>query len=352
MNVRNLRLFLLGLTLGGAVVACDLGGISLPEAPAPEVSPTVNLTLTAVFAPTSTQPGDPTLTSTDDPRFATRTPTPTETLTPTITLSPTITMTPTETQPVFGFTPNVPAFTPGTGEAPSFGFTPVPGLDRITGENPGSRRGMSYEAQYQIFPPVIDGDLSDWETDSYSADAVVFGQSYHSGASDLSATFQMGWDEDHLFIGATVVDNLHVQEASGDQLFRGDSVELLLDTDVMDDYYDNEADNDDYQLGISPGRTLSAASPENYLWAPELLAGSQNEVEVGVVETSDGYVIEIAIPWDVFSVTPMTDQHFSFAFAVSDNDKPETVQQQTMISNAPRRHYNDPTTWLDLVLRK
>ena len=354
MNPRRPRLFLIGLTLAGAALACDLlpGGVALPDTPTPGASPTVNLTLTAVFASTATQPGDPTATPTDDPDEPTSTSTPTETLIPTITRTPTITLTPTETEPVFGFTPNVPEFTPGTGEAPSFGFTPVPGLDSITGENPETRRGDSYEAQYQIIAPVIDGDLSDWEGELYSTDAVVFGQSYHSGASDLFSVFQMGWDEDNFYIGATVDDNRFVQEADGDQLFRGDSVEFLLDTDVMVDYYDDEADEDDYQIGISPGSSFSSGTPENYLWVPETLSGSQDGVEVGVMASDDGYVIEIAIPWEVFNVTAIENQHFGFAFSVSDNDKPDTVQQQTLISSAPRRHYNDPTTWLDLVLVK
>ncbi len=215
---------------------------------------------------------------------------------------------------------------------------------------PSRRTGPSADAVFTDAPPVIDGDLSEWSVTPILVTSVVYGASAHSGSSDLSANVMLLWDQTNLYIGATVIDDVYAQNASGIYLFRGDSVEVLLDTRVGADYYTTNLSSDDFQLGLSPGSPTIGRSPESFLWFPRNIEGSRSQVKIGARSTVDGYQIEAAIPWTVFGVTPASGQHYGFGFSVSDNDNTGQDLQQSMVSNLPNRRLADPTTWGDLTL--
>jgi hypothetical protein len=61
-------------------------------------------------------------------------------------------------------------------------------------------------------------------------------------------------------------------------------------------------------------------------------------------------VVETAIPWSIFSVSPSHGQHFGFVLSISDNDNKNQNFQQSMVSYVPIRILDDPTTWGDLTL--
>jgi len=243
--------------------------------------------------------------------------------------------------------PTLPPPTSTTTAAPS--ITPSP---TISHAGPGMRSGTSIAAEYLTDPPNINGDFSDWDSRIYQASSVVYGAANRSNDADLSSTVMVGWTENYLYIGARVKDKIYVQNATGEDIFKGDSVEILLDTNVSGDYYYNQLSLDDYQLGVSPGNPRKNKNPEAYLWYPNNIAGSRSQVLIGILGTSNGYHIELAIPWSVFGVSPYDGQHFGFAFSVSDNDTSGTTEQQSMISNVLTRVLASPMTWGDLSLIK
>ena len=179
---------------------------------------------------------------------------------------------------------------------------------------------------------------------------MVYGDNRLGNASDLSASLMLGWDEDNLYVGIRVKDDVYVQESSGRRIFRGDSLELLFDADVAGDFYATKLNGDDYQLGISPGNPTAGNDPEAYLWYPAEYEGSRSKVKIGALPTDDGYRVEASIPWSVLGANPGRGKHYGFAFSVSDNDKPGQEEQQSMISNVPGRLLTFPTTWGDLTL--
>ena len=159
-----------------------------------------------------------------------------------------------------------------------------------------------------------------------------------------------GWDEHYFYLAARVIDDIYAQGATEEDLFKGDSLEILLDARVSRDYYQASLSSDDFQLGISPGNPDPGVDMEAYLWYPQDEEGPQGQVKVGVTSTEDGYRIEVKIPWDLFGVTPDIGDHYGFAFSVSDNDRSDQDVQQSMISSAATRALTDPTTWRDLIL--
>lgn len=325
----NKKLRVAGIALALAALACNLPGRS---APTPFVFPTPDFTMTAIFSP---------------PLIASATSLPTEPLVqpatslpetvPTATLQPsptTVPVVPTATQ----FLPTPTRFATRT---------PMP---TVSYAGPAVRKGGSVSVIYRAQKPIIDGEFSDWKLERYSVTSVVAGGSRYTGEEDLSAKVMFAWDDNNLYLAARVKDDRYVQNADGEELFKGDSIEILIDTDVAGDYYFDELNGDDFQIGMSPGISQPGNAPEAYLWFPKAKAGAIDRVKVGATRVDDGYRIEASIPWSELSIIPRKGQHFGFAFSVSDNDAPGEKVQQSMVSTAPRRALLNPASWGNLTL--
>lgn len=319
------------------ILAILLAGCNLTPGPTP-VQPTFpvpNQTMTALFStplpsPVVTQPGGrpsatlPALPSQTAPAVATAQPT----SAPSITALPTLGVTLLPTQAP---TRAIPSTTPDL----------------------SARTGVSVAAAYMANKPTLNGDWNDLPDTEYPAEIVVYGAANWKGRDDLAASFKIGWDATNLYLGVKVRDDIYVQNASGENLFKGDSIEILLDTNVAADYYVTRLSPDDFQLGISSGRPDVNGAREAYLWLPANIAGSRSQVKiVSLRSQSEGITrIEAAIPWSLFGVTPKAGMHFGFVLSASDNDLSGENVQQTMVSNVKTRILTDPTTWGDLTLK-
>jgi hypothetical protein len=324
----KIRVLLLMLALLFVQVGCRM---SASKGPVATQLPAPNQTITALFAitfPASATPTLPPVASATLPASAASTikPPPVSSLPATATLRPpAITPTSTNTQP------------------------PQP-----SATIPSVRPRSAVVANYINIPLEIDGDWGEWKdiTKEYPANPVVYGKSNWTNADDLSSSFHIGWDESFLYIAVKVHDDVYVQNASGAELYKGDSIELLLDTNLKDDFYYTQLSPDDFQLGISPGRPNPDGVRTAYLWLPRDISGPRTNVKIGSRLEDGVYRVEAAIPWNIFEITPVTGRHYGFALSVSDNDDGDNNVQQTMISNVATRHLTDPTTWGDLQLVK
>ena len=305
-----------------AMLACNYPFVTSPT---PIVFPTPDLTMTALFNPTLTSIAVIFPTQTMPPAWSSPTATPPG-------LQPTL----------------IPTNTP---LPPTATATNTPTATRSYA-GPGMRPKFSMLGVYFKSPPRIDASLEEWQLDRYRIESVVFGKSNHKGVNDLSGRSMVGWDEQNLYLGIRVIDEKYVQNTSGANLYKGDSLDILLDIDVQSDFYLADLNHDDYQLGISPGSPVPNENPEAYLWFPKAIEGSRDQVKIAARSRGDGYVIEAAVPWNVFEVKPFNGQHFGFAFSISDNDNSNQNIQESMVSFVPIRTLNDPTTWGDLTLIK
>jgi len=324
--IHKTRLLFAFAALLFAQLACNLptqSGGDATQIPAP------NQTLTALFAitlePSATPPLPSVMTATQAEAV------------PTATTGGAQPPAPTATQPQ-------PAVPTATRTAP---------VAQLTATVPVVRPRSPVVAQYLTTPPTLDGDWSEWKdiTTEYPAAHVVFGRENWVDADDHQASFHIGWDENYLYIAVKVRDERYVQNATQENLFRGDSIEILLDTKLQEDYYWDRLSPDDFQLGISPGRPDPDGPKEAYLWFPSNLADSRPSVQIASrLDGSSVYRVEAAIPWTVFEMTPVAGMHMGFALSVSDNDDASQNLQQSMVSNLSTRSLTDPTTWGDLHL--
>lgn len=200
-------------------------------------------------------------------------------------------------------------------------------------------------------PPAIDGNFGDWAGLPYTITTPVYRPENWTGPADQSATFALSWDGSYLYLAAKVVDDVHVQTQLRENIFKGDSLEILLDADLAGDFNQSTLDGDDYQLGLTPGENR-IGGPDAYLWFPTAKTGRPANVSVMAHqdESGNGYYLEAAIPWSVFGLSPVANNRFGFVLSSSDNDTPGAAEQQTLLSTDPARKLTDPTTWGTLVL--
>jgi len=317
---KGMKIFAVIALIALFAVSCNLPLFNAPDEPG-DLAP--NLTLTALFDTSGNIPA---------------------TLTPAI---------PTQDQPVIPTTEpptTTPSEVPTTAPTPIATNTTVPPTPEVR-----QRGGTLMKAAYLDDEPLMDGTYAEWVEDTYkyAVPYVVWQKVNWVDMADLEGAFAAAWDEKYLYISVKVTDDVFVQNKTGELMYLGDSVEILIDANLDNDFYSATLSQDDYQFGISPGNPDKGIDEEVYLWYPISKKGSKPEVLVSSqFEISPIYRVEVGIPWSMLEITPSTGLHIGFAVSVNDNDKKGENLQQTMISTAQYRNFLDPTTWGELVLVK
>jgi hypothetical protein len=312
-----IRISLAGVMLAGAVLACNLPGNNVQPTPS---APTPNLTMTALFSivtkapPISTpvSPGAATATSSQFPAA-------------------------TSTQPPIS--------------GPTISLTPLPLVTNTPQPTADPRPAGRFEAKYMSTPPVLDGKWDEWSATAYPARFIVFGKENWADKADLEGSFRVGWDSSNLYLATKVYDESYVQNATDVNLFKGDSVELLMDVDLPGDINSIQLTSDDYQLVFSPGMGGVSGIKETYLYNPANVAGPRTTVKIASIYEGGIIRMEIAVPWSVLGITPAAGKQFGFALSVNDNDISGQNVQQTMASSIQGRDYRNPTSWGLLELK-
>lgn len=228
---------------------------------------------------------------------------------------------------------------------------PAPTVTLPAGPGEGAE---TVTAVRMLIPPQIDGDLSEWDgVPSFSTTAIVEQEASWNGTMDITPAWYIGWDGQNLYLAVAVVDDVHVQINETRLAYRGDSLELQLDTNLPGDPGPG-VNQDDYQYVISPGNFNDRAPGAfrfrgNSQGVMSDFSGSQ--ASVAAVRTADGYHLEAAIPWSDLSLQPQGGLVLGAAFSINDLDTPGTAVQELMLSNVPGRQWADPRSWgrLELV---
>ncbi len=300
------RIFFTVMLLSIIVSACTFPGAASPT---PFTFPTPNLTHTAIF--------DATATSTPLIQVLTSTGTP-----------------PVDVLPTYTGTPQDATTTP-----------PISTV--LPGQRPN---GTPVVAAFMSAAPIIDGELSEWNTAVYKVDqALPYARANWTGPSDLSATYYIGWDTSNLYIAVKRTDDQFVQISSGRYMYKGDDIEIQIDADLDGDFTTTTLSADDFQIGLSPGN-FGSRSEEAYRWYPRAQESWLTTVVVKAIKRDQGYDLEAKIPWVVFGVTPSEGTSYGFALSLSDNDLPGTATWQSMVSHVITRKLANPTTWGTLTL--
>ncbi len=191
-------------------------------------------------------------------------------------------------------------------------------------------------------PVAVDGKPDDWPADLPWVTMETFDEvnlavqgSPWSGPEDCSARVCSQWDQTNLYLLVIVQDDKVMMDTeirkkvreNTDYLYEADAVELFFDADLMRDFYMDFANEDDFQFVFSPelpdGPPAAVGIPaantglarEYYRWA------QRDRIESASALTTDGYAIEIRIPFTVFGNPPLPERKMiGFNFAVDDDD--------------------------------
>ncbi len=202
-------------------------------------------------------------------------------------------------------------------------------------------------------PPTIDGNLDDWsDLTPYLSTHTVYSAPGWDGSADLSVAWKLGWDDQHLYVGATVIDDVHVQTQRGNQIFKGDNLDLQIDIDQAGDW-GSGLNTDDYQINLSPGN-FTSLPPSAFRFtattAGDSIDAPGHSIRVAAQAQPDGYTLEAAIPWQDINVVPTVGLRLGTALNATDNDTPGTAVQEQFLSNSATRKWDDPTSWGTLTL--
>ncbi|WP_235296517.1 CBM9 family sugar-binding protein [Portibacter marinus] len=165
---------------------------------------------------------------------------------------------------------------------------------------------------------------------------------------DLSGTFQMLWDENHLYFFATILD----QEinVSGEALFEKDGLEIYIDGDNSK----NEAapgppivfpppayDSNDEFIRFVPG--IPDPLPAWGIY-------DVSNISFEILQTENGYNVEISMPFSDLPDFPAQPGHeFGLELQLNDNDGGQRQNFLKWFSGLDHSYY-DPSTFGTAVL--
>jgi hypothetical protein len=153
-------------------------------------------------------------------------------------------------------------------------------------------------------PPMLDGLLSDpaWGLANTTR---AFVETRHGGVAPVQASAKLLWDERYLYIGVEVNDALlrasHTEH--DDHLWEQDSVEIMIDPDGDGRGY--------FEIQVSPRGVVfdtrydARRVPKPFgrtAWDSRIRVGVSLRGDLDDKEADDGYTVEMAIPWQAFSL--------------------------------------------------
>ncbi|MFO7929751.1 MAG: sugar-binding protein [Candidatus Humimicrobiaceae bacterium] len=196
-------------------------------------------------------------------------------------------------------------------------------------------------------PPLIDADIQEWDIyEKFSNFVPTIKKENYTSHTDISGTFYSCWDEDNFYFAVQVIDDVFSQSFTGDQLNNGDSVVIVLDTDLEGDYQIQFLNSDDYQIEVSPGNFNNIAAEAFIRWPSN---SSPNGADIKSSRLSNGYLIEASIPWDNFTnYHPQDEDMLGFTISILDTDHLDSTE--LVISSSKQFDFNNTFTLGNIVL--
>jgi hypothetical protein len=145
------------------------------------------------------------------------------------------------------------------------------------------------------------------------ADAIHFSPAVMPAPADLSARAAFAYDDSGLTFLMEVTDN-ELATVRGESLWRGDSVQLLIDQNAS---FSEPPDAQAVEIGLSPGE--DGASPES--WCYNLYRPlTAKEAELKSVKTRDGYFLAAKFSWNLLKAVDRRKGFLSANLILNEND--------------------------------
>ena len=145
-----------------------------------------------------------------------------------------------------------------------------------------------------------------------------------------TAKFGVLWDDNYLYVGVNVFDGTFC--TNGRQGWYDDGVEIYIDGN-----YSQGNNFDQYDRRF--------VKPVKSYWIQEAELNNEGVIHRWI-ETSGGYSMEFAIPWDNFNISPSAGMNIGFNVAINDDDycKSNNGMSQLLWSGNSN-YYKTPSSW-------
>ncbi len=209
-------------------------------------------------------------------------------------------------------------------------------------------------------PPSIDGNLGDWEgvPEAYRLQTEVFlaPDVVNRLGDDSPGVVLVRYDDTALYMAVVSSDDIYSQQNTGNQIFRGDALDINLTT-ASPGGISERPDGDDFQLTMTP--RAADGQPSIVWFTGNGVEFDDNTTELPVVvagafDGSGAWQLEAAIPWSVFGLPGPPSGDLAALVAVFDNDG-EVVDgrpQQTVILGHTSAEFQRPLTWGTLTFER
>ena len=190
----------------------------------------------------------------------------------------------------------------------------------------------------------IDGDLGEWAQVPAIAltgrEHVVRQPGLYRGRADLAAKVRCTWDARALYLAVDVTDDVFVQDYTGFNTWKGDCLQVGLDTEpgggkeltgnLLADTASRTNVELDLALTSSGPQVYRTLSPDAARLPVRLLTGSEAQLAVKRVE--GGLRYEAALPWQSVGRAsgPPPGGRLGFALAVNDMDDPRQLDPKAL----------------------
>jgi hypothetical protein len=188
-------------------------------------------------------------------------------------------------------------------------------------------------------PPVIDGNLDDWDLKCPIPligrnQLQVFQPGYKWTSQNLSGVAYLAWDASNLYVAVQVVDDVHVAAGEGETVTEGDSIILAFDPAPGEAGSGRQASayyvSSQRPTGGSGTLTLWRSQQHSGGRPPGHLARDSSVYEVAVKPGAGGCVYELRLPLsELGGITGAFASKFGFAIQIHDNDGQGLAAQMT-----------------------
>jgi hypothetical protein len=195
-------------------------------------------------------------------------------------------------------------------------------------------------------PPVIDGIVDEvWSLATKQFMTISIGEGVPTNKADCSGSWQVLYDSKYLYALIDVNDDqLHNDTALADS-WQDDSAEFYIDGDNSKGAQGApSSDRNDLQYRFGWNTDTPTADMWEYFHRPDSLEG----VEYMMVETDDGYLLEIKIPWTAIlghPGAPVGQRIGIDSFINDDDDGGNTREHQVAWHSTDGGGWNTPSMW-------
>ncbi len=233
---------------------------------------------------------------------------------------------------------------------------------------PACAQAIAWRAPSSV---VIDGSLEEWiTTDPISikqAQQVVIGSHLWGGSLDCSVTLYFMWDEEHLYIGAEIYDDVPFMARAGFKPDEADSIGLYISTNPQADPKRKKYDPTDFRIILMiDGYDFNTALDRDMLADPRGIetAGMYGDEQVltgyeaAVVTTKRGCVFEAKIPFKALAnewipvLIPTSGLVIGFNVEINDLDMPcPGIEAKTLAWVGTDAIRENPSEWGTLLFK-